>query len=170
LGLSWPRFQERLVALMPARLVSRRVIDQVFAIIRTVTLLHEHQRERWNDGTLEATLNDYQLARELLLQPLRAALCLSGDEEADELRARLGSMPLISTKDIAEAMGHKNKMQTNRLLNQRLLPNGILTQLSDGKGRKGPATFAWADQTGNVLPTAEQIDDWTFPLGNCVTR
>jgi len=62
-------FAGALAALVPAGMVRmRRDFRQLLTVIQAVTLLHQCQRDRDADGHLIATLEDYRIARELLLQ------------------------------------------------------------------------------------------------------
>jgi len=62
-------FAGALAALVPAGMVRmRRDFRQLLTVIQAVTLLHQCQRDRDVDGHLVATLEDYRIARGLLLQ------------------------------------------------------------------------------------------------------
>jgi hypothetical protein len=60
-------FAERLADLMSARAVRmRRDFRQLLATIQALAFLHQCQRPRTSEGWIEATLEDYAMARELL--------------------------------------------------------------------------------------------------------
>jgi hypothetical protein len=58
----------------------RRVFGQVLAMIEAVAVLHQHQRRRTKDGRIIATERDYEIARDLLIDPLWEAIGLSTNE------------------------------------------------------------------------------------------
>jgi hypothetical protein len=59
----------------------RRIFNYVLSLIEVITYLHQHQRDRNAFGQLEATIEDYTLARRLILGPLHEAIGL-GKEHA----------------------------------------------------------------------------------------
>ena len=60
------------------RIETRRAITQVLTTIKAIALLHQHQREASPQGRIEATIQDYEVARRLLLKPLSKSIGLNG--------------------------------------------------------------------------------------------
>jgi hypothetical protein len=142
-----------------SRVESRRVAQQVFTVIEGVVLLNRHRR-RAPDGRLLATLNDYALARRLLLGPLHAALG-AGKDYKDFLRLRAGvRKDVFTAADVKQALGFDNDMGPSRLL-RGLVEAGLVVLLTVQKGRT-PATYRWAGKDGPdpeamVLPPVEEV-------------
>jgi hypothetical protein len=67
-------FSRALAELVPSTHVRmRRDVRQLLTIIQTVALLHQQQRERDAHGRIVATLDDYVIARRLVLSVFTAA-------------------------------------------------------------------------------------------------
>jgi hypothetical protein len=149
-----------LAARMPARKPkARRAIQQIFSIIEVLVVLQQDRREEKN-GRLLATLEDYAVARRLLIGPLHAALGIGKDYgNAMKLKAAI-KKPVFSTPEVRKALGFNNDMTTSNLLNG-LMNAGLLSRLTEG--RKGsPATWTWQkDGKGKLetmlLPTVEEV-------------
>ena len=68
-------FAGKLMDKLPAKKVeARRVAVQILSVIEAVTLLHQFKRARDSHGRLIATLDDYEIARGILAQPLHSSL------------------------------------------------------------------------------------------------
>jgi hypothetical protein len=148
-------FAKSLAAKMPAHQPeARRVFPHVLTIIEAITLLHLRQR-KWKDGWLWATLEDYSLARRLLLPSVRAVLGIRKEfAKAEKLRTALGSKTTFTSADVTAAMDYPHKMGAKRLLDD-LLDAKLVTCVLKAKGQT-PATYKWADDvTWDVLPPAE---------------
>jgi len=64
-------YASALVEMLPStRLEIRRGAGYILAMIEASALLHQYQRQETGDGELIATIDDYRLARALLVQPL----------------------------------------------------------------------------------------------------
>jgi hypothetical protein len=156
-------FAPALAEAMPAgRVECRRAFAQVLTVIKAVVLLNRHRRLA-PDGGLLATLDDYALARRLLLGPLHAALGAGKgykDYEAFE-RLRAGvRKDVFTAADVRRALGFDNDMGPSRLL-RGLVDAGLVVLLTVPKGRT-PATYRWAGKDGPdpesmVLPPVEGV-------------
>jgi hypothetical protein len=65
------------------RVEVRRAFPQLMSMVQAVALLYQRQRERDGNGQLLATVDDYQLARRLLVKPMTRLL---GDKVSDPAR------------------------------------------------------------------------------------
>ena len=52
----------------------RRAFGHLLSLIKAVSLLHQYQREKTEDGNLIATLDDYEVVRQYLTQPIARGL------------------------------------------------------------------------------------------------
>jgi hypothetical protein len=152
-------FANALARLIPhKRAESRRTTQQLFTVIESAVLLRQHLRARKN-GFVIATLEDYALARQLLLAPLQAALGIGSDyEKAKLLRSQVDGV--FTTPDVKRALGFTNDMGPSRLLNG-LVNAGFILRVTEQRGNS-PATYRWVnDDDPNletiVLPTVEQV-------------
>jgi energy-coupling factor transporter ATP-binding protein EcfA2 len=157
----WKTLAERL----PAKKVEcRRVAQQVFTVIEAAVLLTQHCRPE-RDGCLTATVDDYALARRLLLAPLHASLGVGKDyQNALRLKAKVRKF-VFSTPDVKQALGFDNDMGPSRLL-KGLVEAALLVRLTEQKGRT-PATYKWAGKAGPdlesmVLPSVAAIREAGF--------
>jgi len=152
-------YHKVLAAKLPAaKAESRRVAQQVFTVIESIVLLHQHCREKKN-GCLIATLDDYALARRLLLPSLHAALGMGKDfKKVEQLRAAK-LKPVFSTPEVKAALGFKNDMGPSRLLKE-LVEAEILVRVTKQQGQT-PASYRWANEGRprqcDVLPTVEDV-------------
>lgn len=153
-------YAESLARKMPATDPKcRRAMQQVFSIIEAIVVIMQDRREVRN-GFRIATLEDYDVARSLMLRPLHTALG-AGERFKDAKRLREAlTKPLFTTPEVKAAMEFNNDMTTSKFLNG-LLTAGLLQRVSEGKKGK-PAMYQWTD-TGNakmamtILPTVGTV-------------
>lgn len=68
-------FAKQLTTCLPARKPEcRRAFGYLLSLIKAVSLLHQYQREKTEDGNLIATLDDYEVVRQYLTQPIAIGL------------------------------------------------------------------------------------------------
>lgn len=68
-------FAEQLTTCLPAhKPESRRAFGHLLTLIKAVTLLHQYQREKTDDGAIIATLADYEVVRQYLTTPIARGL------------------------------------------------------------------------------------------------
>ena len=150
-------FADVLAEKMPAaKIEARRIIGQVFGVIETIALLQQFQRERDEQGRLIATVDDYAVARGLLLGPLHAAIGL-GDKykEAEALQRKLPKGEFTS-QEARKAGGFKTKMTCSNHLNG-LKKIGVLEMVQKAVGPR-PAVWKWADSLeDSVLPSPKTV-------------
>jgi hypothetical protein len=155
-------YYKALATLMPAgKTEIRRAIQQVFSIIESIVILRQHHREERN-GCLIATLDDYALARQLLLPSLHASLGVGKEfKKAQALKDKLGVKKPFVTKQVKEAMGFRNDMGPSTLLNG-LVDAGLLERMRERSGNV-PAMYRWtelaqADLESMILPNVERLE------------
>jgi hypothetical protein len=146
-------FARALLGKLPTRKVeARRVANQVLSTIEAVALLHQHQRERDGTGRLVATLDDYEVARGVLLQPLNESLGVGASVARfyDRLAARAGDEPFSSSE--AQKFDEASEGSVKNWLRQ-LRTHGCVELIEPAKGPK-PATWRLTGKTPSdaVLP------------------
>jgi hypothetical protein len=149
-------FAEALAEEMPVEKVAmRRAFGLVLSTIETTALMHQSQREKDSQGRLIATIEDYEIARQLVLQPLGCMLDYKHRELMAyvELERLFGGRRFTSTEAIKAGIFNDRDAARNVL--NRLKALRILTVFSKPKGRK-PTVWEW---TGHPL---------VLPMGNTI--
>jgi hypothetical protein len=146
-------FADHLADKIPdSKIEMRRAISQILSMTEAVALLHEHKRKRMPapDGRIVATEQDYAIARELLLEPIRETA--GGSARAHRAAARLlKEFPDGFDSNDASTLDDlfKNKMTRDRTL-KAIVALGILRK--GPKGVKGsPTKYEWTGSL-DVLP------------------
>jgi hypothetical protein len=146
-------FAGALAEVMPSdKLETRRIFEQVLATIETLAFLHQHCRERDSTGRLIATLDDYAVARGLLLAPLTDSIG-PGEKVKDHYRALQRVFPnkAFTSAEAIRAEVFNDKMATSRAL-KKLAEAGVVRCVAEAKGNR-PARWDWTGQgLGEVLP------------------
>lgn len=172
-------FAEALYVTLPtSRPEARRVMSHILRLIATVTLLRQYQRctgSVQRDCTLIATVDDYTIARELLVGPI-ARLLMGGISQAalnlgKHLHAHFGTKTFTSTEAAAS-----NQQVTSRkvctYLND-LADIGVAKVVNASRGNKA----ALWQMTGPVpergeqwLPSVRAVRQWqaAHPVSACV--
>ena len=136
-----------------------RTTQLLFTIIQTVALLHRQQREERN-GYLIATLDDYAVARQLLIPPLSTAIGIGEwHGSAEKLRKVTKPGEEFTTPQVKQALGFGHDMGPSRLLNG-LVEAGMIVRTREQSGRT-PATYKWVDGALArllVIPTVEEVE------------
>jgi hypothetical protein len=155
-------YAQYLASKMPASETKcRRAFEQVCTVIEAVVLLHQDRRRHQN-GYVLANLEDYQVARSLLLGPLHASLGIGRLwEDALALKQVLKKGQTFSTSLVSQKLGHKNPMTTSNFLN-RLREAGLIKRLTEGK-RGQPATYCFTPEGTakvyrTILPTVAEVE------------
>jgi hypothetical protein len=135
----------------------RRAFGQVLVLIEAIAFVHQFHRGRNEWNQLEATLEDYALARRLVLGPLLASIGLSRQNE--EHAKRLKKLPnrQFTTVEAGKVMGAKSRKVTLDWLKQ-LAGLGLVECVRRGTSHK-PATWR---KTGKrpedlLLPDVEAV-------------
>jgi hypothetical protein len=151
-------FAKRLADVLdPAQIEVRRAFPQLLTTIQAVCLLHQYQRR---DGNyLVATVEDYAIARKLVVGPLKRLLGGGLSEEALHLHRKLqatsGNAP-FTTSDVCQ-WGWSRKA-ANEMLNQ-LRAVGSIELIVKGEGsRPSQWTLTGRDPCeSDLLPSVESI-------------
>ncbi|MFO0845861.1 MAG: hypothetical protein U0797_26345 [Gemmataceae bacterium] len=149
-------FADCLAAAMPTSKVRvRRVFGQLLGLIQVVAFLHQAQRESDDNGHLIATIDDYGVARRLLLGPLHRSIG-RGDEHARtaELLAKLPQGE-FSTTEYRIALGGMTRKVASDQLNG-LVARGLVRLVARGKGSV-PDCWEVTSAPDDLLPTPEQL-------------
>jgi hypothetical protein len=160
-------FADTIAAAMPTqRPEARRAINQVISVIRAVAVLHQRQRQEGqvNDGDpIDATIDDYVVARRLLSGPLGRSL---GGSIPDAV-ARFGRR--LTERYIREMFTSTKALEDDEILNSKGKVNEYLRALSDAGvvecvgDHKGSKPSEWqvvgpVPESGAAwLPTIDQI-------------
>jgi len=144
-------FADVLAEKMPAgKIEARRVIQQVLGTIEAIALLYQFQRGRDRQGRLVATIDDYELARRLLLKPLDRSLgfSLRARTAYDKLRAKCGKQR-FSTADATTAIESTSRKVTLEAIGE-LEGLGVVRCAEKAKGPK-PAVWDWTEKALDEL-------------------
>jgi hypothetical protein len=160
-------FSRKLAKHMPAtRIEVRRIFGQVLSLIEVIAFLHQHQRPRNAAGQLEATVEDYAVARRLILGPLHASIGLGKDFA--KYGPLLDKLPegVFTTTEAADTMDAKTRKTCLNWL-AKLAALGVLQLVCAGEG-SAPTTW---QRTGKsidelILPAVDKICVPAFPKGN----
>jgi hypothetical protein len=147
----------KLAEKMPAgKPESRRVIQQVLSVIESLVVLHQHHRDK-DKGALIATLEDYEIARRLLLKSVHMSLGAGKDyKNAERVKAKVRK-PEFTTPEVKEALGYKSDQGVNTLL-VGLVNAGLLRRVREKRGNMA-AAYQWAkDYNSLVLPTVQDLE------------
>jgi hypothetical protein len=144
-------YHAALSAKIPAQATAvRRIVQQIYSVIESITLLHQNRREQRN-GYILANLDDYEVARRLLLAPIRAALGFKNEtyEKASILRNATKGHPRFDSSMMTKALGFKDRMQVSRFI-EDLLKAGLVIRTQKQSGRI-PAKYAWLKKVDCML-------------------
>jgi DNA primase len=159
-------FAQRLGQLMAdERVEARRAFPQLISMIHASALLHQRQRPLDDSGRLEATQDDFQLARRLLAKPMERLL---GGRLTDSVLRFYGH--LCDWYGTANEFTTRDVMQRERSCKssvygwlRELHDAGLVTQVEAGRGQTPTVWRLLADPAGGlgtaVLPTTEELFD-----------
>jgi hypothetical protein len=158
-------FAPALAALLPYDSIEmRRGGPQLFTTVQAVALLHQYQRGRDTEGRLEATVEDYAAARELLTSPITRLLGGGVSEAAARFLKRLQKHFKDETFSSAEAK-RKEKVARGSVYGwlAALHDAGFLTQVTPSRGNSPawwqitPGAAARPGAATAVLPSVEAV-------------
>lgn len=154
-------FASKLLAKIPARNVeARRVGPQILSVIEAVAILHQHQRQADTQGRVVATIDDYQVAANILRQPLRTSLGVrSGPTLLYQKIADAFSGDKIFDTAQVQKLDLKAGERTVRTWLTNLVEHGCVEQVTKAAGRI-PAKWRLTDKTPEaaVLPEASVLE------------
>jgi len=150
----------------------RRDFNKFLALIETIALLYQHQRNIGEDGTISAGIADYFMAKELVDKVFSASLAgISSKVEALIYEVeRLYEKKLIADKqdaavkpaEIAQALDI-SPSSVSRWLRPAIESGMVEVVLETVKGRiKSVKPGIHKEQSVNALPTTEQLAE-SFP-------
>lgn len=151
-------FAEQIAKALPAGILeSRRMIHLVLTIIAATVVIRQHLRSKNDAGELVATLDDYALARHVLMDPLRRALGVNeADEQYQQLRYTIPTGEFTTTSArLCDGLRHPETCQ--RLLN-RLRGIGMIEQVAPSSGPH-PARWRWVADSFDelLLPSTSRL-------------
>jgi hypothetical protein len=153
-------YQEILAATMPVGKVEvRRLFGYVLGLIEVTAYLHQHQRGRNRWGQLEATTEDYAIARRLIIGPLHTAIGLGADHAKCVTFFRTLPNGEFDSHQAAQAMEAGSRKVTHERLD-KLTEMGLIKCVAESAGNK-PARWR---RTGTsidelILPNVATIRD-----------
>ena len=150
-------FAEVLADYVPATAVRmRRDFRQLLTTIQALAFLHQRQRNRTPEGWVEATLEDYAMARDLLSPVFDA---LAADTVTPVIRATVEAVndeEEISATELARRLGLSKSTISYRV--SRVLEGGWLVNRETRKGQISRlARGAELPEVVNALPTVAQV-------------
>jgi hypothetical protein len=152
------------------RVEARRAAEQIMATVMTIALLHQFQRGRDKHGNLLATVDDYAIARRLLLAPLGASIGVM-DTKLQQVKDRLlNEFPDRFTATQAQRLLRDRAESTVRQDLSQLVGTRVLEKI--GGGRRGsPTAYRWTSVETDelVLPLPESLVS-AIPLDSAISR
>jgi hypothetical protein len=142
------------------RVELRRGFPQIMSMIQAIALVHQWQRERDGEGRLLATREDYELARALLVEPMRHLLGAGIPDPTlrffEHLRTKWGEREFSTTQARKEA--GKSKEAVRGWLCE-MLDADLVKVITEARGSMA-ATWALTGnepQVSNVLPKPDEV-------------
>jgi hypothetical protein len=143
-----------------ARTEARRAFGHMLSVIESSALLHQFQRQR-QDGKIVASLQDYQLARRLLADPmsrlLGRALSPAAQRFLDRLKPRVAGRDTFTTRDAG-----KGEPASEQAIRSWLRELSDLDLVEVVEPPHGPKAAVWrmvleaeSPDAGSVLPDLE---------------
>jgi hypothetical protein len=162
-------YADRLGELFPCdRVQVRRAYPQLMSMIQAVTLLYQRQRLVDSQGSLIATVDDYQLARHLLATPMARLLGGRLSDPArrfyERLRGWFSIGDVFSTRDVVQ----RERSATDRAVRGWLLNLHDASLIDQVEPRRGSIPANWklssdrVDEIGRDCPGLPAIQD-VFP-------
>lgn len=149
-------YARRLGSLMPSdRVEIRRIARQVAGLIEVIAYINQYQRKPDKDGKVLATIDDYRIARRLLVRSMQEV----AGAKPDERDADLEKLPEeFTTTEAGFALGvSEGNRTTPKRWAERLVKVGVLTFV----GASPNGGHVWR-KTGThlsdlILPTVEAL-------------
>ena len=141
----------------------RRDFKKVLNLIRAHALLHQAQRERREDGSIIATIDDYRVVRELIADLLAIELDAGVSQTLRETVAALQKLTAekpgnpVSNADIARQLKLDNSTALRRV--QAAIRKGFIRNLEDRRGREAKLVIGEPlPEDVSVLPLPEALE------------
>jgi hypothetical protein len=145
----------------PNNVVIRRIIEQVFAMIMSVTLLYQLQHDEDAREPLSSTLAEYAIARGLLLSPLENLLgpppSRKRIDKFELLRQYVGEEE-FDTGTVIDVGLHRSRKGAGALL-EMFEKAGAVRQVKESEGNRGAVWKLTGRYPGgqDLLPAAEEV-------------
>jgi hypothetical protein len=129
------------------RVEVRRTFGHLISLIQAVALLYQFQREVNDTGQLIATLDDYEIVRAYLAEPLARSLGCALTPAAKRLLGHARELGSFSVRDlVGGASGCENTVRSRIM---ELEGAGQVRVIEEGKGRK-PTRYATLENPPSV--------------------
>jgi hypothetical protein len=161
-------FAEAIASRLPSHPVElRRAFPQLLGIVRASALLHQYQRKIDGDGRLLATLDDYMLARDLILRSFSRLIGGSLPDPVrrflEQLKAHYQPKKTFTAVEAWRKNGRKPSQSSIKGYCLALLDAGVLEIEEESRGNK-PAVYRMTSNqpetgTGDELPVADELDE-----------
>jgi hypothetical protein len=135
----------------------RRIFGHVLSLIEVICFIHQHSRPRNDHGQLLATVDDYAVARSLVLGPLHKVIGLGKDYQKTLDFAKKLPVGVFDSNQAAKALAANSRKVTQERLG-KLQEVGLIRCIDQGTGSK-PARWEWTGlpQDQLVLPTVQAV-------------
>lgn len=160
-------FAERLVSFMPDRpLQLRRAFPLLLSAITASAILHQFQRVEVEDDVIEATIDDYRLARMLISNAMADVLQTRPSESIQRLIPALREMRQFTTGDAVEAARAAKLAESKTTVYdwlKQLDDLGFVEMIAPAAGSR-PATWRLlpsnaTSEARSILPAPEELLD-----------
>jgi hypothetical protein len=146
-------YATRLAELVPPIAVRlRRDFGAVLALVRTHAILHQATRDRDQDGRIVATIDDYDVVRELIGDVISTGI---GATVSDTVRETVAAVGVLATEDGLPASKLAEHLKLDKSAARRRLlvaaADDYVKNLEDKKGRPG----RWV--LGDPMPDAVDV-------------
>jgi hypothetical protein len=152
-------FAERLADLVPVdQLRMRRDFRQLLTVIQSIALLHQRQRERDANGRIVATVADYRMARDLLIDVFTATAAGGVTATVRETTTALCEMykgQPLTVKNVAGELGLAKNTAHYRI--NKAIELGFIVNQESRKGQ--PAQLVPGDPLPDYRPALPDPDE-----------
>lgn len=160
-------FADRLAGFIPTRPIRmRRAFPLLLSAIAASAVLHQFQRTEVEDDVIEATIDDYRLARRLISDAMADVLQVRLTEPKHRFVSAIRDMRQFATKDAVEvaraATLAKSKTTVQNWLNE-LDDIGVVELVDESSGSRG-ATWRLVStdvtsEARSILPEPDELFD-----------
>jgi len=141
---------------------TRRDFDGLLACVKTIAFLHQRHRKRAPGGEIEAIIDDYRVARELLIGSFRAAEAESLPAAIRELVSKIGEKEEITRPRLGERVNRPRSTlyhQLDRAINEFDL---LHEETRGGKRILTRNPDVPLPEALPSLPDVEEVEGWFF--------
>jgi len=141
---------------------TRRDFDGLLACVKTIAFLHQRHRKQAPGGEIEAIIDDYRVARELLIGSFRAAEAESLPAAIRELVSKIGEKEEITRPRLGERVNRPRSTlyhQVDRAINEFDL---LHEETRGGKRILTRNPDVPLPEALPPLPDVEEVEGWFF--------